>query len=529
MKVFDRNRILSLILTVAAVWASSVFPVSASDPQIQESPSASAEDVLSAAPAAGEVPDVAEKVSRESAAKAPVQDGYYRLVNVSSGKYLDVFSAYYDSLRRAHLDEKRTADSQIFALIRHANGSYSLCPKTDDTSTFLSLSAETEEGGYLSCVTESTGYSKFRLEKNADGSYAISPAAAELSGYALAESETERYNGLYSFCELQKRDAYADAQKWILESTGEFLTPTLRISETEATVKLYTISSVSAAAYPAAYNENIKWTSSDHKVAVVDGNGAFSALALGTTVLTAACGGESLSCTVTVGEKIATTWYSQCNLYSGGWNALPVSRLIFVSGMAKPFFLDNWNGKIDWMDEGCYLCCAAMVLHNLDARKTEGYDFRSGQTGNLPADPYTVALANTMNYGASSASEILYGDPILVGIHNIAAAFRVGGEPVTAQTTYLYSLAQIRDLLKDHPEGVIVGMANARGRHYVVMTECVNPDAANPDDLQFLVCDPGAYYPAQGNNVPFEQSYSYQSMYYRTWNFYEVTVLNAAQ
>lgn len=528
MKLCDRNKFISLILTVAAVFASSVFPVTAADLQLRESGEIVEEKFLSGAPAADEVPDVTAKSGKvKSAAKAPVQDGYYRVVNVASGKCLDVFSAFYDPLLRAHLDEKRAADSQIFALIRHANGSYSLCPKTDDTSTFLSVSEEAKEGAQLSRAALSTEYSKFRLEKNADGSYSVSPAAAQLSGYALAESETERYNGLYSFCELQKRDAYSDTQKWTLEAE-EPLVPTLRISETEAAVKLYAISTLSATAYPAAYNENIKWTSSDHKVAVVDETGSFSTLALGTTVLTATCGSQSLSCTVTVGEKVATTWYSQCNLYSGGWNALPVSRLIFVSGVAKPFFLDNWNGRIDWMDEGCYLACAAMVLHNLDARKPEGYDLRTGQTGNLPADPYTVALANTLNYGPASASEILWGDPVLVGIHNIAAAFRVNGEPLTAQTQGYYSPAQIRDLLKDHPEGVIVGMINGRGRHYIVVTECVNPDAA-PEDYRFLVCDPGAYYPSQGSNVPFEQSYSYQSMYYRDWNFFEVTVLNAAQ
>lgn len=67
---------------------------------------------------------------------------------------------------------------------------------------------------------------------------------------------------------------------------------------------------------------------------------------------------------------------------------------------------------------------------------TEGYDFRSGQTGNLPADPYTVSLANSGNYGATSANATLYGNPIYVNHNLIATRFRVNGRSLSVTQTY---------------------------------------------------------------------------------------------
>ena len=66
------------------------------------------------------------------------------------------------------------------------------------------------------------------------------------------------------------------------------------------------------------------------------------------------------------------------------------------------------------------------------------------------------------------------------------------------------------------PEGVIVGMYHRTYQsHYLLFTKCVNPEETNPYNYKFIVCDPAAYTMSQGDNIPFEQCYSYVSLGYR--------------
>lgn len=62
-----------------------------------------------------------------------------------------------------------------------------------------------------------------------------------------------------------------------------------------------------------------------------------------------------------------------------------------------PFFIagswENVKSKYDIMEEGCVASCIAMSLRNL-GKTMEGYDFRLGYEGKLPADPFTVIMAN---------------------------------------------------------------------------------------------------------------------------------------
>ena len=51
--------------------------------------------------------------------------------------------------------------------------------------------------------------------------------------------------------------------------------------------------------------------------------------------------------------------------------------------------------------------------------------------------------------------------------------------------------------------------------HYLLFTKCVNPEETNPNRYKFIVCDPAAYTMSQGDNIPFEQCYSYVSLGYR--------------
>lgn len=418
-----------------------------------------------------------------------------------------------------HLDARRGAAAQSFAIVPHEDGTYSLCPLNEKGIFMLQCRSDSAEFASLYKTTEDNLSSRFRIEANPDGTVRIYPADPMLAAYSLAESENNIAYYQYHLAELQQKDPGKAEQKWTLELTDEKIGVSLSLSKTETTAKLYTINDLYAVVSPSAYADRVVWKSENRQIAIVD-NGSFAALRCGTTRITASVGDQSVSCEVRVSDADAFTWYSQCNMYSGGWNASALSGLYFsTNSQLKPFMIDGFNGKMDWMDEGCALCSFAMVLHNLGARLTEGYDFRSRVSGNLEADPYTAALANTYNDGSKTGTGTLYGDPIYTTVRLIASRFNVEGKSVTTQTHYYVTKALIREQLELHPEGVVIGMNSSfRGSHYLVVTKLLNPEAENPEDYQFLVCDPAAYDPAEGNNVLFEESTSYKSMFYRYYH-----------
>lgn len=446
-----------------------------------------------------------------------VEEGIYNLVNISTGKLLEAFDYSFDKQGRMHLDVRRGAAAQNFAIIPHSDGTYSLCPANEGGVYMLQCRADSKEFSSVYKSTENDLTTRFLLEQNPDGTVRIYPADPALSSYSLAESEDNVLNDQYHLAELQKNDPTNPAQKWKLELAQKKISVSLSISKTQTAVKLYTISELSAAVTPAAYADRIVWKSDDRRVALVNSDGSFAALSCGTTRITATVSDQSVSCEVQVVDADAFTWYSQCNMYTGGWNAAALSGLYFYADYRlKPFMIDGFNAKLDWMDEGCAICSIAMVLNNLGARMTEGYDFRSRRSGNLESDPYTVALANSYNEGSRSGSGTLYGNPINSVVRLIASKFRADGREITTQTYYYVTKALIKQQLDLHPEGVIVGMDSSfRGSHYLVFTKVLNPDAENPEDYQFLVCDPAAYDPEDGNNVLFEESTSYKNLYYR--------------
>jgi len=458
-----------------------------------------------------------------------ITDGIYNISNTSSGKYLEAFDYKFDSQGRMHLDGRRYVPAQNFAIIGHGDGTYSICPQNDEAIYMLECRSGSKAGAsvYKSNVNDVS--TRFRITLNADGSFRIRPASTELSGFSLAESKTNFAHYYYSLCELQRHSNDA-SQKWKLELTDQKINISVSINKTQDTVRQYTVNQLYTVVTPAAYSDMVTWTTSDKKIAIVDDNGSYCAFANGNVTITATVAGKSVSCNVTITDKVAYAWYSQCNMYTGGWNAAALKDLYFYAyGIYKPFMIDGFNGKMDWMDEGCALCCCAMVLRNLNARMTDGYDFRSGQSTNIEADPYTCALANTYNHGSRTGKGVLNYDPIYTAMSLVASRFTVNGKAITTETQYYANKRMIKEALDKHPEGVVVGMDSYYyGSHYIVITECVNPDAKNPEDYRFRVCDPAAYDPAFGNNVLFEDSASYKDMYYRYYDMWTLITFKVA-
>ncbi len=333
------------------------------------------------------------------------------------------------------------------------------------------------------------------------------------SGYSLStEADGERH-----YLTVKDGGVTFDgtASKW---SISEYKPKSMYMSQVSIETKPYlAYDDLKVVVSPSYLAEYIEWDSSNRQVLIVDDTGKFCSLAEGQSNVTASLGNYTVSCKVNVGYDNDYAWFSQNNVETGGWNGKPLYNIYFRGGGYRKRF--GFNGSTvnnDWLSEGCAICSIAQVLNNMGARLTNGYDIRSGLEGNLMADPYTVALANTDNYGAKSFSETLWGDPVFARHKAIAAAFNKDGAQVSVEVKYNITKKKIKEALDESPWGVVVRFDNAaHGSHYVTFNKCINPDAANWRDYKFLVSDPVSMTGADADNVLFEDSYSYKRLYYR--------------
>lgn len=443
--------------------------------------------------------------------KAIIEDGVYHIVNVANNKLLDTYDVKYDKYGHAYTSKRSGQDGQDFKIKYVGNGEYSVTAMSE-SGVYTLYASENE------LCKEKEGSGTFYISKNENGYVLYS------NGLALtADTSTSRFgDGLVGFANF---DGSA-SQTWEFErvnATG------MTISSTAKRVKLYSITKLKASVIPSYLTDNVKWSSSDETVVMVDSNGSFCALREGFATVTAVCGEFTVECNIEVRSDTAYTWYSQHNMYSGGWDAAQLDSLYFSAGGSyKRYIIDGYNNNQDWMDQGCAIASCAMVLHNLGAKMTNGYDFRTDTYGDLEADPYTVSLANSGNVGNDGTGR-MYNNPIYIANSTVASAFKVDGKSISADISYSPTKEDIKKALDDHPEGVIVKFKKGYNTHYIVFTECVNPDAEKSSDYQFIVCDSAAYDAEDGDHVEFEKCRSYTQSYYRyshmvqliTWNIEE--------
>ncbi len=447
-----------------------------------------------------------------------------RIKNATTGLYLDSYKFTLKTDGKSYL-EKYSEDSlgQIFHLSPCEDGTYMIVPQNDNGEYTYSYSNEssTKANGYIQKVKLSSAgdYTKFDIVEHGKNTFIIAPSNFADSKAVLTQSVTvTKYKDFYT--ELQPLSESKDNQLWIIEPIK---TENLSVVFTNTKVRLYTTGTFYARKLPYnVFTDDIIWTSSNDEILMVGQDGTWCALSLGTVKVTASVEGISKTFNVTVTDKDAFTWYSQNNVYTSDWDATQLLSLYFKDGgYKKKFAIDAKapGANYAWIDEGCGNCSVAMILNNMGAVKTNGYDFRSGQNGNLIADPYTVALANAASQGPSSANTTLSGNPIYMRWDSVARQFEVGGKQLTYKRVYTFSqssaLKTIRNLLSEHPEGVIVQVERGSKNHYLVFTECLNPEEKSTSKLKFIVYDPAAYEPVNGENVLFEQSTSYLYEYYR--------------
>jgi len=464
-----------------------------------------------------ELPEAAQKLT----------DGVYNIINKATGDYITAYDLKYDADGSAVLNPSNESDSQSFLIKLRDDGNYAFYPQNDGGEYALCYARDIIEKQVLGKTNQTTPYIEFHLTEVSDNGYLISPAFTVDSDLVLGVSSITTYLG-HHYVGMQVYNG-EETQKWefvrvgsrSLDISTDFLTV-----KTEGSAKLYGITQ------PSYLASGIVWTSDNPEIAAVDSDGTVRGVSAGQTIIRATLGDMTVASTVSVTDLPAFAWFSQHNVKGGGWYASAVSGLYLrsASGIRKVFFVDGYNGTADWMDEGCKISCIAMVLRNMNAKLAKGYDLRTNQTDNLDADPFTVMLANAGSNGKELTTRRLSGSPIVAAYSNISSRFTVNGKAVESSISGV-NRGTIKHLLDEHPEGVIVGFKNyARGTsHYLVFTECVNPEETNPNRYEFRVCDPVASDPAEGNNVLFTESYSYKKIGYRYSHMVDVQVYNVVE
>ncbi len=477
---------------------------------------------------------VSASVTLFSSAVNPFEltDGIYNIVNRQTGEYLDVFDIIYDPEGKAYLANKTGQDGQDFLVKRQDDGTYILYPRSEKGIFSLSYEFDIMEGEFISKTSTVTNQSKFSIvpitsNDSSIGYYTIKPACMSDNMLSLGISSLKGPYG-FSMAGLALENGSLSQQWDFVKVSSE----TLTILGGYVNVRMGTTHDIYAKLTPEYLIGNMVWESSNPEIATVDPQGIVHGVAEGSATITVTCGNQTASTIVRVTDLPAYTWYSQHNMYTGGWDAVSLKNIYFTTfaGNRKLFFAEGYKTVTDWMDMGCKLCSEAMVLHNMGATLTTGYDLRSGEENNLDADPYTVAIANSGATGHNINTTRVANNPVLVDHHLIDPRFTVNGKTITSQEFYGKNLKHIKELLDAHPEGVVVGMYNNNRdtTHYVVFTECLNPD--DPYfNFEFRICDPAASDESLGDNVPFKESISYRSLGYGYWSIFEYSVYNIVE
>ncbi len=439
--------------------------------------------------------------------------GVYTIKNIASGEYLNAFDRKYAAGGFAYTDMQNGEEGENILLVKQDDGTYLLYPQS-------------EAGEYAFCMQSTIGE---RVSKSAEiGDNSCFKISGTEGGYVISSGEvvlgTTNRSTLYRMT-LVEGEEYGGASSQLWDISPVALS-SFELKTVADEVKLYGVSSVYAVTKPAYMAGLAKWSSSDDTMLMIDDDGSFCALKAGTVTVTATIGDESRSIDVKIVDEDAFTWYSQHLATKGGWHGGELANVYFYSGSHKRFIINGYNRGLDWMDTGCALTSVAMVLHNLGARYEGGYDFRFEADGNLEADPYTVALANSGNRGLTSSKGTLYNNPIMINIKQIAESFTLYGQPLEAVRTYGVTKKKLKEALDEHPEGVIVSMENSyNGSHHIVVTECVNPDETNPEKYRFKIYDSAGQVRAEGDDVLFENSTSY-GLRYRYYHMRSMIVFN---
>lgn len=213
------------------------------------------------------------------------------------------------------------------------------------------------------------------------------------------------------------------------------------------------------------------------------------------------------------------TFYSQKKGKIGNletWNTQFLDELTSADG--KPFITVNNTSDKDHMSIGCAIASYAMALRNVNAT-IQGKDFRTGFTGNLYADPFTVMMANTGIDGTSmtnySENTLPNNDPCYIYRTNLINRFTINGNALYSHCydLELYNSVDLEtalDYILEHNGnyGAIITFRNSYGNtHFMVVTG--KDDSQTDLKNKYTVFDPSGTTFAHAKGLKYKLCITY--------------------
>lgn len=169
------------------------------------------------------------------------------------------------------------------------------------------------------------------------------------------------------------------------------------LNSKEETISVGSAIQLTATVYPAtATDKNIVWTSSNNAVATVDGNGLVKGLSIGSANITAAAGGKSAVCAITVTEKSVDFSNIKFSVQADG--------SLLVSGTVKPVGVNVSEIGACFSTE-----TNPTIEHNKHVLTTTGLTVNSEISDLAPSSYYTRLYAkenSTVYYGKAEVINI---------------------------------------------------------------------------------------------------------------------------
>lgn len=296
-------------------------------------------------------------------------DNTYKIINVSTGKSLDIYGGYDDNSTKVQLYTENASAAQRFYIMNYNNG-YRIVPKSTKQVKAVDI------------------YNGTMSNNNK---------------IQLWETETTTNK----------------AQTWDFEKVATGLT----LNTTSVTLNKGNTKTITATVTPSnAYNKAITWTSSNTTVATVSSSGVVTAKKAGTTIITAkTTDGSNLSkqCTITVKDTDlpfkdvkADAWYYSAVKYTytnkiiSGYNSTTfgpndkLTRAMIVTILHKMEGSPSNNGKSKFTDVSSTQWYSQAIKWAADNSIVHGYTgtTKFGPNDNILRQDLAVILRNYAKY-----------------------------------------------------------------------------------------------------------------------------------
>lgn len=207
-----------------------------------------------------------------------------------------------------------------------------------------------------------------------------------------------------------------------------------------------------------------------------------------------------------VNKREGLTWFSQYKSTIGSfdiWNPNMLDEVkLSYGGTRMPVYV--YNGSC-WMNTSCGIVAAAMVLNSM-GKTYYGYDLRTNYSGQMPADPYTVMLANCELDGTTvntATNVAVKRSPDDFWRYVVGSKFNMSCDDASASTINITE-KMIQDHIDKYGHCLVYFSRGVDTPHWMVFTDYDKSASTFAD--RYTVYDPAAIKFSQGAGVKLSQT-----------------------